>query len=178
MNLNRNQIILIVCALILFGIMMRLMPHAPNATPIAALAFVGSLYLGRRWSIILPLSALLLSDLLIGFYDWRIMLSVYGSFALIGFLSWICRKYNSFFSTGITVIAGSLVFFLLTNTTVWLFSPWYEKSISGLLYSYELGLPFLRNMLAGDIAYTFVLIGVFETAFVLSRVKVFSAKTA
>ncbi|MCB9819267.1 hypothetical protein H6789_00960 [Candidatus Nomurabacteria bacterium] len=178
MNLNKNQVILIACSLILFGIIMRLMPHAPNATPIVALAFVGSLYLGRRWSIILPLMALLLSDLLIGFYDWRIMFSVYGSFALIGFLSWICRKYNSFLSTGVTVITGSLLFFLLTNTAVWLFSPWYEKSISGLLYAYELGLPFLRNMLTGDIVYTLVLIGVFEVAFALSRVKVFSVKTA
>ena len=141
------------------------MPHAPNATPIVALAFVGSLYLGRRWSIILPLVALLLSDLLIGFYDWRVMLSVYGSFALIGLISWICRKYNSFLSTGMTVIAGSLVFFLLTNTAVWFFSPWYEKSISGLLYSYELGLPFLRNMLIGDMVYTVALVSLFEIGY-------------
>ncbi len=178
MNLNRNQIILIACALISFGIMIRLMPHAPNATPIAALAFVGSLYLGRRWSIILPLVALLLSDLLIGFYDWRIMLSVYGSFILIGFLSWVCRKYNSFSSVGVTVVASSLVFFLFTNAAVWLFSPWYEKSIFGLLYAYELGLPFLRNMLLGDIAYTLVLVGAIEIAFVLSGVRILSTKTA
>jgi len=177
-SMNRNHIILIACALVLFGMLMRLLPHAPNATPIVAIAFVSSLYLGKQWSIILPFAALLLSDLIIGLYDWKIMLSVYGSFALIGCLSWICRRHNSFLPIGISVIGSSLVFFLITNGAVWLFSPWYAKTISGLLYSYELGLPFLRNMLVGDTAYTLVLIGVFEIAYTISTVKRFAIKTA
>lgn len=175
--MNRNYI-LIACILIFFGMIMRILPHAPNATPIVAIAFASSLYLGKRWSIILPLTALLLSDLIIGIYDWKIMLSVYGSFVLIGCLSWICRKYKSIFPLGVSVIGSSLIFFLITNGAVWMFSPWYEKTISGLLYSYELGLPFLRNMLVGDIVYTFVIIGVFEIVYAINSVKRIAVKLA
>ena len=57
------------------------------------------------------------------------------------------------------VIFGSVSFFLITNTAIWWLTPWYEKSLSGLLYSFELGLPFLRNMLLGDLVYTFTLLG-------------------
>ena len=148
---------------------MRLLPHAPNATPITAIAFVSSLYLGKRWSIILPCIALLLSDAIIGLYDWKIMLSVYGSFILIGCLSWLSSKYRSFLSIGVSVVSASLIFFLITNGAVWLFSPWYEKTVSGLLYSYELGLPFLRNMLTGDMAYTIALIGAFKIYHAISH---------
>jgi hypothetical protein len=159
--MHRNTIFLIALALILFGVFVRLVPHFPNATPITAIAFVGSMYLGRRWSVMLPLVALLLSDALIGWYDWRIMASVYGSFALIGVVSWICRKYKDAFSITLSLVGAALLFFFVTNTAVWFFSPWYEKSIAGLLYSYELGLPFLRNMFVGDIVYTSALVGVF-----------------
>ena len=165
--MNKNNLIVAIYLLVLFGIMMRLFPHAPNMTPITAIAFMGSLYLGRKWAIVLPLFALLLSDLLIGFYDWRIMLSVYGSFALIGLISFITAKYRAVLPVGLSVIGSSILFFLVTNAAVWAFSPWYAKTVPGLLYAYELGLPFLRNMLLGDVLYMVVLIGAFEGVRVL-----------
>ena len=160
--MNRNAFFFVAIILILFGVMVRLFPHLPNATPITAIAFASSIYLGKRWSIILPIFTLFLSDIFIGFYDWKIMLSVYSSFALIGCLSWVSRKYGGIFPVFLSVIGSALLFFFITNGAVWLFSPWYEKSISGLLYSYELGIPFFRNMLMGDIIYTALLLGVFE----------------
>ena len=163
--MKRSHSVSIAWALILFGVIVRLLPHAPNATPMTAIALVSSLYLGKRCSIILPLATLLLSDVIIGLYDVKIMLSVYGSFALIGCLSWINKRYRSLVSIEVSAIGGSLLFFLITNGAVWLFSPWYEKTVSGLLYSYELGLPFWRNMLLGDIVYTTILIGIFEIAY-------------
>jgi hypothetical protein len=170
MKLNKNIFIVIVFSLVLFGLAIRFLPHAPNMTPITAIAFAGSLYLGRRWALILPCLILFLSDAVIGFYDWKIMLSVYGSFFLIGFLSFIASKYRTIFPTGLSVISSSVLFFLITNTAVWAFSPWYEKTIFGLLYSYELGLPFLRNMLIGDVLYTTVLVVIFESIFAFSSV--------
>jgi hypothetical protein len=158
-----NRWILVGGALVLFGAVMRLTPHLPNATPTAAIAFVGSWYLGRRWSIILPSAALLLSDAFIGFYDVKLMASVYGSFALIGFLSWFSRRCRTAWSTGLAVASAALLFFLITNAAVWLFSPWYEKTLSGLYLAYVMGLPFLRSMLIGDVAYTLLLCGIFET---------------
>lgn len=176
--MNRKNLIITVCLLIFFGIIVRLLPHAPNMTPITAIAFTASLYLGRKWTIVLPILALFLSDLLIGFYDWRIMISVYGSFALIGLLSFIVAKYRSLLPVGLSIVGASLLFFFITNGAVWAFSPWYEKSISGLLYSYELGLPFLRNMLIGDVLYTSALIMVFESARALNTLPRMSIKQA
>ena len=159
-----------VLLLLSFAVMMRFVPHAPNFTPLTAVAVVGGLYLGKRWGIALPVAAVLLSDIVIGFYDWHIMLSVYMAFLLVGLMSWLATKYRSALSVGIALIGSSIAFFLITNAAVWLYSPWYEKNLSGLLYSYELGLPFFRNMLSGDLVYTAILIGMIEVARVLIRV--------
>lgn len=160
--MNKNTLIITACLLVLFGIVVRLFPHTPNMTPITAIAFIGGLYLGRKWAIVLPLLVLLASDLFIGFYDWQIMLAVYGSFATIGLLGFVATKYRNIFPIGLSVVGSSVLFFLITNAAVWAFSPWYAKTVSGLLYSYELGLPFLKNMLLGDVVYMAVLAGVFE----------------
>lgn len=161
--MHKNVLITAVCFLIIFGIIMRLLPHAPNMTPITAIAFVGGLYLGKKWAFALPLGTLLLSDLLLGTYDWRIMLSVYGAFACIGLFGLLAARYRAVLPVGLLVIGSSLLFFLITNAAVWAFSPWYAKDITGLMYAYELGLPFLRNMLLGDIIYTATLVGAFES---------------
>lgn len=149
-------------ALLLFAICLRLLPHAPNFTPIAALAFVAIRYVSSTWAVLLPLSALFLSDLIIGFYSWPIMFSVYLGFGMIALTSLLVGRTRSLCATGAAVITGSLTFFLVTNAAVWLFTPWYEKTFAGLLYAYELGLPFLRNMLMGDLFYTFAIIAVVE----------------
>lgn len=155
-------LILVAVILIAFGVLMRMVPHAPNMTPIIAIGLVAGAYLGQRYAYMVPLVALLLSDLMLGFYDWRVMASVYISFGLIGLLGWIGRSYRSTQLYALFAVAGSTFFFLTTNTSVWLFSPWYEKSLSGLLLSFELGLPFWRNMLVGDVLYTVLLVSIAE----------------
>lgn len=155
----KKEQILTALALVGIGIAGRLMPHYPNATPITALALAGKRYLGRRWSLILPIAAMLASDFIIGFYNWRVMASVYGSFLLVGLLSWCLKKNSGPIALGIVVLGSSLLFFLVTNFAVWLFSPWYAKSLAGLLYCYALGIPFLRNMVVGDLLYTSALLG-------------------
>lgn len=155
--------VIIAIALLILGIVTRLIPHAPNATALTAIALVASLYLGNRLlAFIIPAVALLVSDMFIGFYDWRIVTSVYISFLLGWMLVFFSKKKNKLSTTVISLAGSSLLFFIITNTAVWWFSPWYEKNIVGLLYSYELGLPFLRNMFVGDFVYSVVLIGVFE----------------
>ena len=116
--------------------------------------------------------------MLVGFYDWKIMLSVYASFALISGLSLVVAKYRSVLIGGISLIGASTSFFLITNGAVWAFSPWYEKSVSGLMYAYELGLPFFRNMLLGDVVYTLAMVAVFELVIVLTARPTFTAERA
>jgi len=160
--MNKGVLFLTIFALLFFGVITRLLPHLPNATPLTAIALTSGIYLGKRWSVVLPVVVLFLSDMVIGFYDWKIMASVYGSFVFIGCLSWLNRTYGGVSFVCLSVVAASLLFFFITNSAVWLFSPWYEKSFTGLLYAWELGIPFLRNMLVGDLFYTTALIMFFE----------------
>jgi membrane-bound inhibitor of C-type lysozyme len=140
--------VLAVIGLIAFGVAGRLLPHVPNATPITAVAYSGGKYVGKVWAVVIPLAAMLLSDAVIGFYDWRVLLSVYVSFALIGILAGLLK--NAGRGAVDMIIVSPVLFFLVTNFAVWMTSPWYEKSAVGLLMSYELGLPFLGAMLLGD----------------------------
>src|SRR3989344_8992118 len=89
--------------IILFAVMMRLMPHPANFAPIAALGLFGGVYLPKKYAFILPLIALFLSDLIIGFYGLE-MLYVYGSFLLIGLIGLIIRNKKNIF----TIVGGSL----------------------------------------------------------------------
>src|SRR5206468_9825950 len=53
---------------------MRLVPHPPNVTPIAAIAlFGGAHFASKRAALAVPLLAMCLSDLLLGFGVHRVM---------------------------------------------------------------------------------------------------------
>lgn len=153
-----------IIALVAIGIAGRLLPHFPNATPVSAISHAGSRHVGRVWAVLIPILAMLISDAVIGFYSLKILASVYFSFAMIGGVSMLFKKYDSRTMRTVFAITASLLFFLITNFTVWAFSPWYAKSIWGLLYCYELGLPFLAFMLLGDLFYVHAISTAFDLA--------------
>ena len=111
---------------------LRLVPHPPNFTPIGAMALFSGAYLGRRGAIALaaPLGALLLSDLVLGFY--RGMPTVYFSVALIVVIGGLALKRVSPIRVGAAAIASSVLFFAITNFGVWLFSGFYPRTLAGL----------------------------------------------
>lgn len=150
--------------IILASIVMRLIPHEPNMAPIGALAIFSGVYLSRKKALFIPLAAMFLSDLFLGFY--REIGWVYGSFALIGLLSAVILKKNHGVKNIIAfTLFSSLLFYLLTNFGVWLQGTMYAKNIPGLIQCYVLALPFLRNTIIGDMVY----VGVFFGAFNLSQ---------
>jgi hypothetical protein len=167
--MNKNKIFLVLCLLGL-AVVARLLPHLPNFAPITAIALIAGLYLGKKWSVILPIVGLLLSDIFVGFYDWRLMAVVYGSFMSIGIFSWWLKKNPGFLKLALTSIWSSIFFFLTTNFAVWAFSAWYPKTLAGLLNCFALALPFLRNSFLGDLFY----VSVFYFSIVL--VKIFVKK--
>ncbi|MCG8586506.1 MAG: hypothetical protein MI757_17490, partial [Pirellulales bacterium] len=61
-------------------------------------------------------------------------------------------------------IAGSLVFFMLTNFGFWLTSGIYPMTADGLLTCYWKAIPFYRMALLGDLFYAAVLFGGFAFA--------------
>lgn len=143
---------LAIIAVICIAVVLRLLPHSPNVAPIAALALFSGAMIPDRKGFIIPIVALLISDLFLGFH--ATMPFVYGSFLAIALMGTMLKKDSSLVKTGATSIIGSILFFLVTNFGVWATSSMYERSFSGLMRSYQMGIPFFRNTLLGDLFYT------------------------
>ena len=105
-----------------------------------------------------------LSDLLLGFGVHRVMPFVYGSFALNVVLGRLIRDRRSPLVVGGAALAGSVLFFVITNFGVWLSSDLYPQTAEGLVVCYVAAIPFFRNTLAGDLLYACVLFGGFALA--------------
>lgn len=132
----------------------------PNFAPIAAIAlFAGARIKNRAAAIFIPLFAMLAADAFIGFYDFRIFGSVYISFALSGLIGRAIRKRVTPFRIIGASLFSSTIFFLITNAAVWFFSGMYSKTISGLMESYAMGVPFWRFTILGDLFYTVFIFG-------------------
>ena len=136
------------------AVFLRLVPHAPNVSPVAGLALFSGVYIKNKIGFILPLTILFLSDLLLGFHDT--MLFVYGSFVVTFLLGRLMRNISPL-SLTIFSLTSSIIFFILTNFGVWLVSGMYELSAAGLINSYVRGIPFFRNTIIGDLVYSFLI---------------------
>jgi len=166
---SRSSLVLV---MILLAALSRLIPHPPNFTPIGALAlFSGACSPSRLGAFAAPLAALLVSDLglaalhgdiSVGLH--RLMPFVYGSFALIVLLGFRLRSRRTVASIALATLAGSMLFFVVTNFGVWLFSSFYPKSAEGLLACYVAAIPFFRNTLLGDACYAAALFGAWALA--------------
>src|SRR5207247_1236384 len=88
-------------SIVLAAAAMRLLPHPPNVAPIAAIAlFGGAHFASKRAALAVPLLAMCLSDLLLGFGVHRVMPFVYGSFALNVVLGRLIRDRHSPLAVG------------------------------------------------------------------------------
>ncbi len=148
--------------LIALIILARFLPHWPNVVPVTAVALLVGAYLNRYWAGGVVLLGMIISDWLIGFYHWPVMLSVYGSFLIIAFLGGLLMKYKSPKIVLIYSLGSSFIFYLVTNFAVWASASWYTKNLSGLWLAYEMGLPFLRYTILGDLFYTVALFSAAE----------------
>jgi hypothetical protein len=150
--------------LILAAAILRILPHPANVTPLAAMALAGGVYLDRRFAIIVPLLAMVISDAIIGFH--AMIPFVYGSFVLIGIGGLWLRSHKSVGAVIGGTLASSVLFFVITNFGVWLIGgDWnYPRTWAGLVECYTLAIPFFRNTLVGDFAGVAVLFGSFELA--------------
>jgi hypothetical protein len=152
--LSSSSRLALAAALLSFGLASRLFPHPPSMTMVTAVIVASSIYLGLRPAVGITLLLLLVSDLLIGGYELPVMASVYVSFLLSAGIGALIARTRSVSHRALLLACSSLLFFLITNAAVWYFTPWYAKDMAGLMASYALGLPFLKNMLIGDFLYT------------------------
>ncbi len=144
---------------------MRLIPHSPNFTPIGAIALWSGLYLPKRYAFLVAITAMLISDFFIGFYSLSIMLSVYLGWIVMTSLGVISKNK---LHTGLSILAGSIFFFLITNFAVWMSGTLYPATFEGLLTSYANAIPFFRNSLTANLIYSTALIAVTEYSFTLN----------
>ncbi|AAS71783.1 DUF6580 family putative transport protein [Leptospira interrogans] len=150
---------LIVFSLILIAVASRYLPHPANFTPILAISlFAGAHFASKKLSLFLPVCALLISDLLIGFHDQ--MIPVYGISLLLVVAGWRLRISSSVSKIALWSLSGSVLFFLVTNFYVWL-AGYYSYDLNGLVQCFIMAVPFFQNSLLGDLFYTTVLFGGF-----------------
>lgn len=147
-------------ALIVLAVLSRFISIAPNFSPIISLALFSGAYLSnRKLAYLVPIAAMLISDAFLGFhYD---MFAVYGSFALIIYLGSKIKKVNVK-SVLINSIAGAVLFFVVTNLSVWITSGMYSHDLRGLLTCYEMAIPFFRNTISSTLLYSTVMFGTYE----------------
>lgn len=152
--------ILIVTVIVLFAALMRLVPHYPNFTPVAAIALFAGAHLGKRWlAYLVPLAALFISDLFLGFHN--MMIPVYLGFVFIVLLGTLMRNNIRVPHVMGGSLAGSLLFFLITNFAVWAFTPYYPNTLQGLISSYTMAIPFFHASILGDLFYNALFFGGF-----------------
>jgi hypothetical protein len=162
MNAHHVRLIAILSA-ILVAAVLRLVPHPPNFTPVGAIALFAGAYIGRRAiAFAAPLGALLLSDLVLGFYPE--LAFVYLGTAAAVVIGWTVAGRKSILGVGLAALASSVLFFTVTNFGVWLLMDYYPKTLAGLAACYTAAIPFFQNTLAGDLFFSFLLFGGFALA--------------
>jgi len=137
---------------LLLSLIGRLIPHPANFTPLGGTALFGGAKLERPWNYLAPLFILFITDLIIGFHGT--MAYIYISFVISVWLGEKLLKHNpNFKRVAVVSIAGSVLFFLISNFGVWAEGILYPKTLEGLMRCYFLALPFFKNTLAGDLLF-------------------------
>lgn len=139
-----------------------------NFTPVGAIAlFAGTYYKDKVGSFIVPLSILLLSDVLLGYkytgtfnpyYPGLEM--VYISFAVMVYLG---SRIKNVTVSGVFVAAllSVLVHWILTDIEPWMSGP-YAKNFSGYIQALIAAIPFEKNLLYGNIVFSTIMYSAYE----------------
>jgi hypothetical protein len=161
-NMPKERLITLL-AIILAAAMSRVMPHPVNVAPITAIAlFAGAHFSDRRLAFGVPLMAMLASDVMIGFYSG--MWVTYLAFALTVCIGMKLKGRVRPMPVAAASVAGSVLFFLVTNFALWPGHTLYPHTLEGIVQSYAAALPFFQNSLLGDLFYTTLLFGGFALA--------------
>ena len=160
---DRNPLIfdlMLVAFLIAFAVVARLLPHVPGFWPFAACALFAGRMIRTPWlALVVPVAAVALSNTMLPGDDWRILAVVYVAIALPALLGMATRNTRTLVAVPAASIAGSLLFFMLTNFAVWAFGTLYPRTWEGLVQCYVAALPFLDKTVIGDLFWNAVLFG-------------------
>ena len=143
---------------VIFAVLFRFLPHQYGFAPVVAcLLFFGAHESRKRMWI--PVALLVLSDVLLNkfVYAYPLAADQYVTwvwYAAIVLLGTTLQKKASMLRILGTALVSSVSFFLISNFAVWAVYNMYPKTLQGLMVSYEVGLPFFRRALEGDLLFT------------------------
>lgn len=188
---NSQKTFLFATALVVFAIVTRIISIENawfNFASLGAISlFSGVVFKNKPYAILLPLVAFLVSDIYIeitkgyGFYGVS-QYFVYGSMLLIVLMGSLMKRINAVNVLGFS-LAGSVLFFLLTNFGTWFAGYFatpempalYPMTFSGLMTCMEMGIPFYRNTLISDVLFSGVLFGAYALFSAFNKAKNISA---
>ncbi len=156
----------------------KLLSPIANFTPIGAMALFGGTYFTGKWkSYLFPLLTLFLSDMLMMqffytahsngllYHGWY---WTYGAFAIMVLIGQSVKKV-SFTNVVSAALAAALTHWIVTDFGVWLgggsdisTGKALTRDWHGFVQCYVQAIPFLKNMLLGNIIYSGILYGGFE----------------
>jgi hypothetical protein len=130
-----------------------------------AVALYAGYRLPRRWAWLVPVSAIVLSDLVLDFGTPRPLFelsrwTVYATLAattLLGALAGMPRFGR--WLLPVLSLSGSTLFFITTNLATWAEGRLYPMTPAGLLECYTLALPFFGRTILADLLGTGLLFG-------------------
>jgi hypothetical protein len=183
MNKQNNKLLLSAGLLIVAAAFTRMFPHAPNFTAVGAIAiFGGSVIKDKKLAFLMPLGALLLSDVCLqlftdtkGFYGTT-QFFVYAAFIIITALSTFMQK-RSVANIALAAVWSGAIFFVLSNLGVWASSNFYPKSFAGLSACYAAAIPFYKNEFFGNFILNSIMGNVFYSALLFGAYAVMERKT-
>lgn len=150
-----------IAGMIVFAALTRLLPHPPNFTAVAAIAlFAGAQIADRRLALLAPLAALFLTDLVLGLHSG--MLVVYLCVAAGVLIGGTLGARPGLTRLVGASLASSILFFVVTNFSVWAMGGLYDKTLAGLAACYVAAIPFFQNAIVGDLTFTLALFGALE----------------
>jgi hypothetical protein len=151
---------------IVLAALTRILPHPPNFTAIGAMAlFAGATLNNRLLSLLMPMMALFITDLFLGFHNT--MWAVYGAVGITTIIGWVIRNRQNFITITSGSIVAALLFFFVTNAAMWVvgfYTPdgFYTQDAAGLALAIEAGIPFRNNGIVSQLLYSGVLFGAFH----------------
>ena len=133
---------------------------------VTAIALCGAAYLPARWSLLVPIGALGISDLILNahygasVFDPQMLVRYVCLLAIAGVGRRIAQRGWKPADLFVGTVASSTLFYLVTNTVCWATTPAYPQGVSGWGQALTTGLPgfpptwtFFRASLIGDLVF-------------------------
>ncbi len=153
--------LLVLCTMIAAAAITRLIPHLPNFTAIGAMALFGGAYFtNKKLAFAVPLVAMFLTDLVLGFHST--IIAVYIAFALIVVIGMTMIRKKKAVNIILASVAAAVSFFAITNFAFWLTGVLYPVTPAGLAECYIAAIPFFGYNLTGNLFYAGIMFGLFE----------------